>query len=94
MAWRHRIESTAAKAVRTYARTHSLFKSGRLITSIILTLYKSLIRSVMTYACSTWEYAADPYLLKLQSLQSRVLRAVGNLDSPRIARGFQNSLRL
>jgi hypothetical protein len=35
-------------------------------------LYKALIRSVMTYACPTWEYAADAHLLKLQSLQNRV----------------------
>jgi hypothetical protein len=34
----------------------------------------------MTYACPTWEYAADTHLLKLQHLQNRVLRAVGNLD--------------
>jgi hypothetical protein len=34
----------------------------------------------MTYACPTWEYAADIHLLKLQRLQNRVLRATGNLD--------------
>jgi hypothetical protein len=42
--------------------------------------YKALIRSVMTYACRTWEYAADSHLLKLQCLQNRVLRAAENLD--------------
>jgi hypothetical protein len=36
--------------------------------------------SVMTHACHTWEYTADAYLLKLQLLQNRVLRATGNLD--------------
>jgi hypothetical protein len=34
----------------------------------------------MTYACPTWEFAEDTYLMKLQRLQNRVLRAVGNLD--------------
>jgi hypothetical protein len=34
----------------------------------------------MVYACPTWEYAADGHLLKLQRLQTQVLRAVGNLD--------------
>jgi hypothetical protein len=34
----------------------------------------------MTYACPTWEFAADTHLLKLQHLQSRVLRTVGDLD--------------
>jgi hypothetical protein len=35
--------------------------------------------------------------LKLQRLQNRVLRAIGNPQvhtSPRIIRGFQNSLRI
>jgi hypothetical protein len=34
----------------------------------------------MTYACPTWEFAADNHLMKLQRLQNRVLRAFGNLD--------------
>jgi hypothetical protein len=34
----------------------------------------------MTYACPTWEFAADTYLLKLQRLQNRVLRTAGDLD--------------
>jgi hypothetical protein len=34
----------------------------------------------MTYASTTWEYAADAHLLKLQRLQNRVLHAIGNLD--------------
>jgi hypothetical protein len=33
----------------------------------------------MTYAFPTWEYAAGTHLLKLQRLQNRVLRAIGNL---------------
>jgi hypothetical protein len=43
-------------------------------------VYKALVGSVMTYACPTWEYAADAHLSKLQRLQNRVLRAIGNLD--------------
>jgi hypothetical protein len=80
MIWRNHTERTAAKALRPYARTYSLFKSGRLNTNIKLTLYNAMIRSVMTYSWPTMEYAADTHLLKLQSLQNSVLRAVGNLD--------------
>jgi hypothetical protein len=50
MTWRLQIERTVAKALRTYIRTYSLFKSDRLSTNIKLTLYKALIRSIMTYA--------------------------------------------
>jgi hypothetical protein len=32
----------------------------------------------MTYACPTWELAADTYLLKLQHLQNMVLQTIGN----------------
>lgn len=34
----------------------------------------------MTHARPTWKFAADTYLLKLQRLPNRVLRAVGDLD--------------
>jgi hypothetical protein len=34
----------------------------------------------MTYACPTFEFAADTHLMKLQRLQKRVLRAISNLD--------------
>jgi hypothetical protein len=32
----------------------------------------------MTYACPAWEFAADTPLLKLQRLQNKVLRTIGN----------------
>jgi hypothetical protein len=53
MTWKHRIERTVVKALRSYVRAYSLFKSGRLRTNIKLTLYKALITSVMTYVCPT-----------------------------------------
>jgi hypothetical protein len=53
-----------AKAFRTFIRIYSLLKSERLSAKIKLTLYKALIRTVITYACPAWELAADTYLLK------------------------------
>jgi hypothetical protein len=67
-------------ALRTYVRTCSLSKSGRLNINIKLELSKALIKSIMTYACPSWEYAADVHHLKLQRLQNRVLRVSTNLD--------------
>jgi hypothetical protein len=32
----------------------------------------------MTNACSAWEFAAECHLLKLQRLQNKVLRTIGN----------------
>jgi hypothetical protein len=68
-----------AKAFRTFIRVYSLFKSERLSANIKLTLHKALIRSVMTndLYLPAWEFAADTHLLKLQSLQNKVLRTSG-----------------
>jgi hypothetical protein len=71
---------TATKALGTYIRTYSPFKSKHLNTNIELTLYKALIRSVMTYTCPTLEYAVDAYIFKLLCLQNRVFCATVNLD--------------
>jgi hypothetical protein len=72
-----------ARAFRTFIRNYSLLKNERLSVSIKLNLHKALIRSIMTYACTAWELAADTYLLKLQRLQNKVLRTIGNI--PRCA---------
>jgi hypothetical protein len=69
-----------AKAFRTFIRIYSLFKSERLSNNIKLTLHKALIRSVMTYACLAWEFAGESHLLKLQRLQNKVLRTIGNFS--------------
>jgi hypothetical protein len=55
-----RIEMFEAKAFGALIRIYSLFKSERLSVNIKLTLYKTLIRSVMTYACPAWELGAEP----------------------------------
>jgi hypothetical protein len=75
--WRLHIEMIEAKAFRNFIRIYSLFKSERLSTNIKLTLHKALIRSIMTYGCLAWEFAADNHLLKLQRLQNKVLRTPG-----------------
>jgi hypothetical protein len=77
MAWDPHIEVTVAKDLRTYIRT---IRSERLRTNIKFMLYKALIRSVMTYARSTWEYSTDAHLLKLQRKQIRAFRAIENRE--------------
>jgi hypothetical protein len=49
-----------------------------LSANIKLTPHKALIRSVLTYACPAWDFAADTHLLELQRLQNKVLRSIGN----------------
>jgi hypothetical protein len=69
------IEIIEAKVFRTFIRIYTLFKCERLSANIKLTLHKALIRLVMTYACPACELATDPYFLKLQRLQNKVLGA-------------------
>jgi hypothetical protein len=52
----------------------------RFSVNVKLILYKALIKSVMTYACPVWEFGVDSHLLKLQRLQNKVLRTIGNLQ--------------
>jgi hypothetical protein len=73
--WNLHIEMIEIKIFRTFIRIYSLFKTEKLSANI------KLMRSVMTYACPAWELATDTYLLKLQRMQSKVLRTIRN--SPR-----------
>jgi hypothetical protein len=71
----------------------------RLSTNIKVAIYKALVSLAMTSACPTWQYAAHALLWKLQRLQNRVRtprcwKSWQVLTIPRIARGFQNSLRV
>jgi hypothetical protein len=69
--WGLHIKTIETKAFRA-------FKSEHLRANIKLTLYKALIQSIMTYASLAWEFAANTHLLKLQRLQNKVLRIIGN----------------
>jgi hypothetical protein len=48
----------------------------------------------MTYACPTWEFAADTHLMRLQRLQNRVLRAIGNLDRRTLVRDLHLAFKI
>jgi hypothetical protein len=77
--WRLHIQMIEAKAFITFIRVYSLLKSEWLRANIELTLHKALIRFVMTYASPALESAAYTLLIKLQRLQNKILRTIGNL---------------
>jgi hypothetical protein len=77
--WKCHTETIATKDLRTFIGIYPLLKSERLSAKRKLMLYKALIRSKVTYTCPAWEFAADSHLLKLQSLQNKVLRISRNL---------------
>jgi hypothetical protein len=94
MTWRQHIEKIAAKALGTYIRAYSIFKSKHLNANIKLIMCRALIRSIMTYACPTWEFAADTQLMNLQRLQNRVLRAISKLDRRTPVRDFHLAFKI
>jgi hypothetical protein len=48
----------------------------------------------MTYACPAWDFAADNHLLKLQRLQNKVLRTIGNFPRRTAIRNLHMSFKL
>jgi hypothetical protein len=83
-----------AKASKTFITVYSLFKSERISANIKLTLHKGLIRSVMTYASPAWEFAANTHLIKLQRLQNKVLRTIGNYQRRTPVRDYYMAFKL
>jgi hypothetical protein len=94
MTWKLHIQMIEAKAFRTFIRIYSLFKSERLSANIKLTLHKAQIWSVMTYACPVWEFAAECHLLKLQRLQNKVLRNIGNFPKRTTVRDMHKAFHM
>jgi hypothetical protein len=59
-----------------------------------MTLHKALIRSIMTYTCPAWKFAADNHLLKLRRLKNKVLRTFGNFPRHTLARELHMAFKL
>ena len=53
-----------------------LKRSSNLILACKLTLYRSYIRPIMTYACPVFSNSADCHMQRLQILQNKCLRMV------------------
>jgi hypothetical protein len=92
--WRPHIEIIEAKAFRTYISVYSLFKSEPLSVNIKLTFHKALISFVMTYVCPAWEFAADTHLIKLQRLQNKLFRTIGNFPRRTLIREMHTTFHL
>jgi hypothetical protein len=94
MTWRLRIETIEAKAFRIFIKIYSLLRNARLSAHIKFTLYKVLIRSVMTYAYPARDFAAETRLLKMQCLQNRVFRIIGNFPRRTSVRDMQEAFQI
>jgi hypothetical protein len=59
-----------------------LNKSSAIDINLDLTIYKTLIRPIITYAAPAWGYAPKTHLNKLQVFQNKLLRIITKL--PRV----------
>jgi hypothetical protein len=91
ISWGPHIEMLEAKTFRTFMRIYSLFKSGRMRSNIKLIHHKALARSV---CLPSWELAADTCLLKLQSLQNKVLCTTESFPRCKRVRGLHTAFTL
>jgi hypothetical protein len=48
----------------------------------------------MPYACPAWEFASETYLLKLQRLQNKVFRTMGNLPRRTLVRDMHVAFQI
>ncbi|KAJ4426734.1 hypothetical protein ANN_26533 [Periplaneta americana] len=85
--WANRIKKIASTYPILAALTPDNLRVG-------LTMYKALIRSVITYSAPAWGFAAVSHLRKLQVVQNQVIRLITHL--PRVAsrRKFHDELEL
>jgi hypothetical protein len=71
--WRLHTETTAVKALRTFIRIYPFPKS----VNTKLTIYKALIKSIMTYACPSREFGADhtdpPFACDVQKFRTSMI---------------------
>jgi hypothetical protein len=83
LTYRKHINRTLCKANHRLRQLYPILnKSSPININLALTIYKSLIRSVITYAAPAWGYAAKTHLNKLQIFQNKVLRIITKL--PRV----------
>jgi len=70
------IQTQRGKANGRLAQLKSLLVSDQLHDRTKVTLYKMLIRPLLTYAAPAWAFAANTHLKKLQIFQNRVLKLI------------------
>jgi len=92
--WRVHTETVPTKAFRKFIRLYPILKTERLSTNTELNLHEALIMSERTYACLSWEFAADNHLLKLQRLQNRVLRTISNLPRHTVTHDLHRAFKI
>ncbi|XP_017779597.1 PREDICTED: RNA-directed DNA polymerase from mobile element jockey-like [Nicrophorus vespilloides] len=77
--FKQHIETARNKACATIKLLYPLMnRRSRLNIPSKLAIYKSIIRSGMTYASPAWGHAARTHLYKLQVIQNKTLRTIYN----------------
>jgi hypothetical protein len=97
MTWRHHMDRTVAKALRIYGRSYSVFQNGRLSKNIKLSFIKLWLVQLWLLPVHPWSMLwnfASWNCSACRLVYSALLEILTSHTSTRIARGFQNSLRV
>ena len=74
----HHINYVISKSIATLIKLYPVFKNKYLPQKSKLILYKSLIRTAMLYACPVWSLISQTNVNKLQVVQNKFLRIIGD----------------
>jgi hypothetical protein len=89
LTYRSHINNSVTKANHRLRQLYPILnKSSFININLALTIYKTLIRPIITYAAPAWGYAAKTHLSKLQVFQNKVLRIVTKLTKGNVNRNF------
>jgi hypothetical protein len=94
ISWNIHIENFAAKGFRKFISIYHLLKIECLSVNRGGNLCKPSIRSILTYACTTWEFVGDSHHLQLQRLQNKVVRTTGNLTRRTLNRDLHMAFKI
>ena len=72
------INYVVSKAIAKFINLYTLFKNKVLSQKSKIILYKSLVLPGMLYACPSWSFTCDSNISKLQVVQNKFLRIIGN----------------
>lgn len=72
------VNFVSQKAISNLIKFYPIFKNKYLSIHSKLIFYKSLIRTGLLYACPVWSLTSDSNLKKIQIIQNKFLRIIGN----------------
>ena len=88
------IKTQIGKATGRLNEIKSLLNTNEINLSTKVTLYKSLVRPILTYASAAWGHAAKTHTHRLQIFQNRVIKTITNCPRYTRLKPLHETLRI